>query len=334
MVTVVFISCCFFNCSDLYISSWSCIDSNSSECKRSGHTDYLIQKPVDVVVVLDNSPRAQKMNNQVTQNLNQFLQCIYSVDWRVGVVSNMKDSNHAEPLGHLVNIEWGGEISTHKFINPQMEDYKQIFSETVSLDSGCYYPPYCNKNKPKPLSSIKSFMQIEGHKKKSDTSFLRDYAHLAIIVISTYDETNKGFSSSNMTYSKDALASIYSHYGKDEFIGLVVTDSGEKNNCIHTIEDTLSDGVDFISRLGAVYGVVSMDPIALIGSQLLSDVSSRSSLTNSRAKELIQFAKDAGGSVFDICKPSYGHALAYKMLEKMEMEHKFPSECKKIYKLQ
>ena len=130
------------------------------------------------------------------------------------------------------------------------------------------------------------------------------------------------------TPAQVALNEIYEHYEEDEFIGLAVTDSGKTGDCIHTFEDTISGGLQFVSKVGQLYSMAVADPFTWIGSSLLSEFAEGGIGTRKSSVELIKFAKNTDGYVFDICKPHYGKALAYSILQKMNIEERFPEECR------
>ncbi|MDE0119609.1 MAG: hypothetical protein OXM55_06345 [Bdellovibrionales bacterium] len=330
------IGVCFFNCSDIYLSSWNCIEEGDHKCEQYGDIDLLNNKPSDVLIVLDNSPKGQEFNPQITSNLNQFLKCVKSADWRAGVISGVDGDTSTNTLGELINLEINGETSVKKFITPNIKNYETIFSDTVSLKSGCSAPPYCHEGKPKPLSAIRGFMEKHSAIKSRGDSFLRGYASLAIVIISTSKDEEGTFSDSG-TDAQTALASVYGKYDKDEFISLVVTDSGNKNDCITTTGDVVSRGVEGVSKVGSIYGLGglygfwSVEPTLAIGSQLLHAFTQKRIDEASESNELINFARHSGGYIFDICEPVFGTALAYSVLENIGMEKQLPEECRNFH---
>lgn len=325
IVVIIAISVFFFNCADLYISSWNCTEDGGYECKQKGDTSFLVEKPVDILIVLDNSSSAQELNPQIVLNLNQFLKCIKPADWRVGVVSSMESAEDGI-FGELINLEIQGQLSTKKFVSVNTKDHKEVFSDTISLRTGCDYPPYCGKGSHKPLSAIRSFMEKE---EGGFDGFLRGYAPLVVIIVSTSDEEDGLFSGLD-TSSKEALEVIYNEYDEMDFIGLTVTDAGNRNDCITTTGEYISSGIDFLSEAGMVYGMVTLDPVTMLTSQVISHFSDMSVLSEEEMPEIVKFAKSAGGYIFDICKPAFGKALAYSVLQKMKIEHRFPDECGQI----
>ncbi len=330
IVVIIAISVFFFNCADLYISAWNCTEDGGYECKQYGDTSFLVEKPMDILIVLDNSSSAQELNSQIVINLNQFLKCIEPVDWRVGVVSGI-ENEEVEFFGNLINLEMQGQVSTQNFVSMNTKNYKKVFSDTISLSSGCDYPPYCEEGSHKPLSAVKSFMQ---KKEGGFDGFLRGYAPLAVIIVSTSDETD-GLFSDMETSSKEALEVIYSEYDEKNFIGLTVTDAENKDDCITTTGEYISSGIDFLTDAGMVYGLVTFEPVTMVASQVISHFSGEMSvLDDEEIPEIVKFAKIAGGSAFDICKPAFGKALAYSVLQKMNMEDRFPDECGQIKRKQ
>ncbi|MYE07748.1 MAG: hypothetical protein F4X95_03235 [Oligoflexia bacterium] len=335
IVTITIVGVCFFNCSDIHISSWNCIEDGDYKCEQYGDIDLLNNKPSDVLIVLDNSPKGQELNSQITSNFNQFLKCVKPVDWRTGVISGVDGDSSTNTLGELMNLEIDGETSIRKFITPNMKNHNIIFSDTVSLKSGCSAPPYCGEGKRQPLSAVKSFMEKQKAIKNRDHSFLRRYASLAIIIVST-SRDEEGASSDLGTDAHTALASVYEEYSNDEFVSLVVTDLGNKNDCITTTGEVVSRGVEGASTVGSIYGLGglyglwSVEPALAIGSQLFHAFTRKHIETASESSELIKFARHSGGHVFDICKPAIGADLAYSVLENAGMERQLPEECRKF----
>ncbi len=326
IVIIIAVSIFFFNCSELYMSSWNCTEQGGRECEQYGETKLLVEKPVDVLIVLDNSSDAKELNPQITLNLSQFLKCIKPADWRVGLISGTEGGKQNK-FGELINLEIKGQVSDKKFVHPNIRGYKKAFSETISLRSGCSYPPYCGGNSLKPLSSIKAFMQ---KRENSLDGFLRDYASLAVIIVSLSDEKDGWFSGQDTT-SKEVLTTLYNEYEEDQLVGLTVTDAGNKKDCITTAGEVISRGVDFLSEAGTIYGLITLDPIVMLTSQFVSYFSNKQTTKDeSEIPEIVKFAKNTGGYAFDICKPAFGKALAYSVLQKIKMEERFPNECKQV----
>ena len=320
----------FFNCSELYFSPYNCVEDGTRDCKQNGDIGWLERKSMDILITLDNSSKGQDLNPRVTSNLTQFLKCMEAVDWKVGIIPGVKGSNSEGSLGVLMNTEISGQVSAQKFITSDTTDHKQAFSDTISLRSGCSFPPYCSDGSIKPLSAIKSFM----HKQVGrEGSFLREGAAFAVIVVSSKDESS-GMFSGDSTDAQSALASVYEHYTEDEFIGLVVTGSNTRDDCIDQSSNFISTGVEYLGKVGGVYSLVTMNPLVMLASSLLVDFSDATSIVDQSPVELINFAKGSGGYVFDICKPSFGKVLAFSLLKKMGKEDRFPEECKQFKKLQ
>ena len=331
-ITVAIIVVCvfFFNCSELYLSPWNCLEDGTHKCERYGNVELLDRKFADVLVVLDNSPKGQELNPQITSNINQFLKCVGDVDLKLGVISSVEDNGTTNSFGQLINMELSNEISIHKSVSSGMANYKKMFSDTISLRTGCSYPPYCKSGSQKPLSAVKLFMEIEKNDNREEETFLRNYATLAVIIISSSDETS-GFFSGPGTTSQEALASVYEQYNEESFVGLVATDSGDTDNCIRTSGGLLSDGVSFLTTAAEIYSIIALDPLTMVASHLLSGFAgNESSSMEAEVPGLVEFAKRTGGYAFDICKPTYGRALAYSLLEKMKIENRFPEECKQF----
>ena len=330
MLVIVSVSVFFFNCSDLYLSSWNCMESEGNKCEQQGDISWLVKKPLDILMVVDNSSKGKELNPQVVSNVSQFVRCMEPVDWRAGIISGVATGDSHDTLGHLINLEMNGEVSVEKFVSVHTLNYQKVLSDTVSMRSGCHYPPGCHKGPHRPLSAVKAFMERETNK-RTPKAFLRNYAPVAIVLISSSDESVGFFSSSSSTSAQMALSSVYKHYNEDQFMAFTVTKQANNNDCLHTFDDTVSSGTKYMTKAGEIYGLITLNPVVMFVASLLSNLSD-GVLTNEPPEELVSFAKESGGYVFDICKPTFGKAMAYGVLKKMNIEQRFPEECKKIKK--
>ncbi len=322
IIVIITISVLFTNCSEMYISSWDCTEDEEHECAHNQYSNTKKRSLMDILIVIDTSDTGQELNDQITSNLSQFLKCVKPTDWRVGVISSMEKDNSQNGLGDLMHLEIDGETSSRTFITAKMENHQKTFSDTISLQSGCSYPPYCGRGAHIPLSAVKSFMQKERMTTEKQDSFLREHAPLTIVIVSSSDEKTDSESNTN---SQSTLTAIEEYYSADQFIGLVVTDSGEPNNCIKTTKDHLSNGLDFIGKTAAVVGMFT-NPLISIGGFLITNLLSET-IEDTDTLELVKFAKQTGGHTFDICKGDFGHTLAYSALQKLDMADQIPDEC-------
>ena len=214
------------------MNNWNCVETDGHECGQSGNISWLNKKPVDVLVVMDTSARARKLNTSIASNLNQFLTCVQPLDWRIGVVSSMDKTGSHYETGELMNVEDVESHSSRFFVDTKVKNYQEIFSKTVSFSTGCSNPPYCGKGSSKPLTAVQAFMEKEDESTKKNR-FLRGYADLAVILVSTKDEKKKIFSQT--TPSQSALSAVYKKYSEDDIIGFTVTDSGTRKACVKTM---------------------------------------------------------------------------------------------------
>ncbi len=361
----------FFNCSRLSISQY-CSEDEEGNCEeKQGRSEFLIKKSVDILIVLDNSPLGQKLNPQITANLNQFINCIEPLDWRVGLLSGVE--NKDSPMGMLLPLEgaeeqtpnleladteypaeqetgteqerpWhssGGPEATdteepaeqqpapsslpsQKIISADMENPEKIFSDTVSLSSGCEHPPFCHKGKRKPLSAVKAFMENTEEKEQ----FLREESTLTVVVVSSSDEKGGWFSDPDTT-AKTALTSLSAEYDPEQLSTFSVTDSGKTDDCIKTAGEVIKKGAGFLGNLGQAIGMITLEPITILASASLTYYAADG---ESPAQELTQFAEAGGGKTFDICKPYFGRALAYGVLQSVDREGQFPEKCQQFEK--
>ena len=198
-----------------------------------------------------------------------------------------------------------------------------MFFNTVSLQSGCSKAPYCGKGAITPLNALKMFMQKEGAKRNAQNGFLRSYAPLSVILISSSDEEEG--SADSKTTARSALSVAQKYYNSD-FTGFVVTDMGKKNDCIQTTREALSQGMEWAGQIGMLAGIVTLNPWISFGSHIFTSKAGEF-IEGKDTPELIKFAQNTAGAVFDICKKSFGAPLAYNVLKKINMEAELPDEC-------
>ncbi len=322
-LAVVLACMLFFNCSEMRLSPWNCIEDGDYECEQYGDTQKLHKKPTDIVIVMGTSKKGRELNPKTAVSLEQFLKCIKPADWRVGIISGTEEDSSSQNPGSLMSLEIAGEQSKQKFITRRTKNYEKVFFNTVSLKSGCSKAPYCGQGANTPLNSIKTFMQKEGAKRNKQNGFLRSYAPLSVILISSTDE-EKGVSNSKTT-ARLALSAVGKYY-KDDFTGLVVTDMGKTNDCIQTTREVLSTGMKWAGKIGVLAGLVTLNPWISFGSHIFTNTAGKF-IEEKDTPELIKFAQNTAGAVFDICKNSFGAPLAYNVLKKIDMEDALPNEC-------
>ena len=312
----------FFNCSKITVVSQCVEDENGICLKRQGNTQLLSKKSVDILLVLDNSPLGQKLSPQITDNLNQMVQCIEPLDWQIGIIYGTQ--NKKTPMGKLLTIKQG---DTAKFISPDMPHYKQAFQHTVSLTSSCDKLASCpKKGKQKPLSALQAFMQNTEEK----ALFLRESATLAVVLVSSSDEKKRLFSRPEVS-PQEVLSSISLDYSSDQWIAHAVTSAGQKDDCIKTATDFVQKGAGFVAKMGQVVGIITVNPLIILGSSVLKYQADK---PRPRAKKLSQFVSGGGGQIFDICKPFFGRAVAYSILKSVNRESQFPKSCQQFDKSQ
>ncbi len=322
----------FCNCSQLHFASFHCTEGNT-ECEQLGNVDWLSKKPIDILVVLDNSEKMQKVNSQVTANLNQFLQCIEPVDWRLTVVSSVKKDGEFEKPGSLVGWELEGQIYDKPYISANTRDYEKIFFDTVSLNSGCEFPPYCEEGSNQPLSAVQNFLD----NKDTYQDFLRENTTLTTVIVSSSDQVGN---SSNEGIAQATLSSVLGKagYGSEQFMNLTVMPiSSKESNCIES-----NSGSSFMKKAGSVIwnvtkfagmiysaGAFGTALPGIMGVSILDNAVS-SSAEKENTSEIYKFSKLSGGESFNLCDQDFGSSLSYMVLKKINIENRLPDECKEI----
>ena len=307
----------FFNCSELHISSWNCIETEDQNCLYSGDVGLLDRKFIDMLVVLDNSDKAKKIQPVIKTGLSNLIDCMEPVDLRVGVMT----SSESAMMGDLLSLEMEGQVSHNKILKSSTPKYAKFFKDTISLDTGCEYPPYCSSGKKiKPLTAMQSFMQKENQKQ----SFLRDYSSLFVVVMVTSSD-EKGAN------AELVLENVYGDYTADRFMAVTVTDLGQKKNCLYSSQDRATDNLNFIGKVSSTYGILAAIPEVAIAGSLLNLVtsSSQKEKVTPQTNQVIQFAIQSGGKFFDICKASFGREIAQDIFQKVNIERQIPDQCKR-----
>ncbi len=315
------------SCSDLYFSDGSnCVRNSEGHCLHRGDTAFLYKEPMDLLIVLDNSHKAKDLNPHITANLNQFLQCIKPIDWKVGLISGVYNRGESENFGQLMRMEVNGLQSSQNSLNQHRDSYSRIFNDTISLQSGCSAPPFCYQGKLQPLSAVKSFMESS-----QKNTFLREQTPLAVMIVSSSEKQKKPVFANKPASSQELLSVLqpgyYGHF--DHFMSMAALPPGTHEDCVRTAGDIVSGGAKAVSQIGQTYAMSSADPGAWLFSVILGDILN---LFRNRGKtyEIAQFVKETGGQVVDLCSPHFGKALAYLLFQKLNVPDKFPDECRII----
>ncbi len=338
----------FFNCSQLYFSSEEACLSGGASCGNirtpQGNTDLLFKPPVDILLVMDNTETLKPLNPSVAMSLNAFLKCIEPLDWRLGLLTSAektKNVSHSRggAFGDLLYLENQGRILPERYLSLRTKDYEDVFSDSVSLTSGCEFPPYCGKGASKPLSAIKAFASSP-----KNALFLREQTPLVSIIVSSTDEEEGIFS--KKTFADEALTALHKkdryYIHNDHLMNVSVTASGTSNDCIKTTRDVVEKGMKAISVGSLMYSLIYVEPLMLLGSVVLSAVTralSRSGIQTRQKKEkpedrvaIADLAHNTGGYLMDLCNPDFGKALAYVTLQHVQREDLFSRECQTMRK--
>ena len=321
-----------FSCSDLSFSDRSmdqlCLEENGEPCKYQGDTTWLEEKSVDILISLDNTALGQELNPKISSNLNEFLKCVAPADWRVGFLPGAQKPKPPSKLGELIPLEIAQKTSKQKIITPDMPESARVFEDTVSLRSGCSYPPFCAEGQPAPLQTIKAFM----NKKQEKARFLRPNVPLVLIVVSLSGEDSPSSAVSSQS-AQSLLTQLSAKYSAKDLLAITVTNTGQEDDCVHSNSNFLSDGMGYVAKAGQAVGLVTVMPELILASALLSllaDEVKKEPKTPEHSMELARFAKRAGGGALNVCKDTFGRALAFSVLKHLNMENRFPDECKKF----
>ena len=317
------------SCSEIYFSPWNCKTDGIGPCAQKGDSSLLSKKSVDILIALDNSPKGQELNPHIVSNFDELLECIEAVDWRVGVISGV-EQKEPDKFGQLINVELSGQLSQYKFIASNLKNNEKMFSDTLSLKTGCDYPPYCSEGRLKPLSAAKSFIQYEGIYREDRKSFLRPNIPLTMILVSSADEKKK-WGMGDVTKAQGALNSVYQYYDTDKFVAYSVVenkDTPTKTNCVRDSRNYINSGMDIAGKLSQVHFLTTFEPASLLASVVINGVSDKT--FRNTGSQLIEFARKSGGEALNICKPVFGRALAYSILKNLGEEDRFPEECQKF----
>ena len=319
------------SCSDLQFTGHSDCITGDRDCAYQGDTTFLYKEPIDLIIVLDNSKKSfvKDMNPHILANLNQFLQCMKPLGWKVGLVSGVYNKAESENFGQLIHMEVNGLLSSQNSLNQHDDNYAQIFHDTISLESGCASPPYCSDGKLQPLSAVRSFMENQQESKQ----FLREQTPLSTIVISSSEKQKKAvFSSATPASSQELLSFLQQgYYGEPEhFMNLAVLPPGTAGDCVLTKGDLLFNGAKEFNRMGQAYALSAADPMAFLASAIIEDIINQFRNKYEKIYEIADFAQQTGGKVVDLCSLHFGKALAYLIFQKLGVQNKFPDECRAI----
>ena len=311
------------SCSDLHFNESNCVRDSEGQCRDPNDIAFLHKEPMDLLIVLDNSYKAQELNPHITANLNQFLQCIKPIDWKVGLISGVYNGTKKESFGQLMRLKVNGSLSLQNSLDQHRDHYSNIFNDTISLKSDCSTSSFCEKGTLQPLSAVKAFMG-----KSQENGFLREQTPLSVIIISSSEKQKRRFIAKKPT-SNQELSSVLQedYYGDFEhFMSLAALPPGTYDDCVRTRVDVVVGGVKAATQIGKAYALHTVDPMALIASAMLEDIVGLFG-GHEKTYEIAQFAQQTGGQVVDLCSPHFGKALAYLLFQKLEIQDKFPNEC-------
>ena len=133
------------SCSDLHFNESNCVRNSEGQCRDPDDIAFLHKEPMDLLIVLDNSYKAQELNPHITTNLNQFLQCIKPIDWKVGLISGVYNGSKKESFGQLMRLKVNGSLSLQNSLDQHRDHYSSIFNDTISLKSDCSTSSFCQR---------------------------------------------------------------------------------------------------------------------------------------------------------------------------------------------
>ena len=372
---VTIILCLLFaHCARMSISS-QCVKDEEGVCQteQQGKTKLLVKKSVDILIVLDNSSKGQKLNPQITANLNQLIQCIEPLDWQVGVISGVEDKN--SPMGHLISVERDKLKFNQEKPTPQKKP-RQSYNRLLSREE-------------------KELAEIEAKSHKTG-DFNSNLAHSPIHpkVISPHMADYKQAFANTVSLSSGCDKPPFCHKGKRKplsalqafmhneedktqllresaHLAVVVVSSSDEagggffaGQVVSAQEALSAVSLDYSSHKWTAFAVTDagqtndcintakdfarkgtnfLATIGDIAGMLTMDplimlgsaiLKSQANKPQKSTQELSQFVSGGGGQTFDICKPFFGRAVAYSLLKSVDRESQFPETCKQFDKSQ
>ena len=103
-----------------------------------------------------------------------------------------KNYKKADPkFGNFMFLQNGQQILNQKILNPQVQNYQDVFRDTITRNSyeknsPCQWPPYCQEDHEQPLRVLKSI--IERSSTYPLQSFIRKSAVLMVFIMTDEEE--------------------------------------------------------------------------------------------------------------------------------------------------
>ena len=161
---------------------------------------------LEILLVVDASDSMDDNLKETGKNLGALLSYIKDKNWRIAfitadhgdhnindqVVSSEQWADYEGELprfGKLMNLEKDGEILSQFILNHDMEEYEQIFKDTITRkdSSECKLPPYCHGVNEQPLRSLKA--AISRYQKNSEHKrFFQPNTDTVVLIITDEDE--------------------------------------------------------------------------------------------------------------------------------------------------
>ena len=231
-----------------------------------------INNKVDILFVVDGSFSTREILRSISERIEGFIPALdASLDWRIGFISADVKRGKDKKLSSM-EID-GAIVLERKYITKGTRSKERIFIDTLTRNKNrkrCAFPPQCGSSKETPLLALTEYILSPSRSVETGTLFIRDEAHLAIVILTDNKENKK---KGHVTTADEVLGSVEQEFGSD------------KEFSVHTLT-VLND---------ACRDQLKQDHFFVEGS---------------RAGEILLLAKETGGENLSLCSYDYATPLA------------------------
>ena len=252
--------------------------------KRRRDSDLVVAEPkpvpvvtdannkVDILFVVDGSFSTREILRSMPERIDGFIPALdASLNWRIGFISADVKRGKDKKLSSM-EID-GAIVLERKYITKGTHSKERIFIDTLTRNQNrkrCSFPPQCGSSKETPLLALTEYILAPSRSVETGTRFIRDEAHLAIVILTDNKENKK---KGRVTTADEVLGSIEQEFGSD------------KEFSVHTLT-VLND---------ACRDQLKQDHFFVEGT---------------RAGEILLLAKETGGENLSLCSYDYASPLA------------------------
>ena len=231
-----------------------------------------INNKVDILIVADGTFSTKHILRDIPEKMDGFIPALDTfLDWRVAFIGADVKRGKDKKLSSM-EID-GAIVLERKYITKRTHSKERIFIDTLTRNKNrrrCAFPPQCGSLKETPLLALTEYVLSPSRSVETGTRFIRDEAHLAIVILTDNKENKK---KGHVTTADEVLGSIEQEFGSDKEVS------------VHTLTVLNEDCRDQLKQ----------DHFFVEGT---------------RAGEILLLATETGGENLSLCADDYATPLA------------------------